>query len=213
MSDSDNQEEGDNPATRYILLGGQHGHPPIHDGVNDQIDNCFPKEPVRIDKEVMGDFDSNPALLTNRNLIHPPLSEGRSYEILPEVIALVNKNQFQGRPQENPLEQIDAFEEICGTISADGAPKEYLKCKLFSFTLTGKALKMGEVSFSSIHNYLERVQRGILRHFFTKQRAYLLREKISNFQQGPVEPFHEALESFKNYTRECPNHGLSYGNL
>ncbi|CAA7049261.1 unnamed protein product [Microthlaspi erraticum] len=101
----------------------------------------MPRDGARHNEEVMGDFDSNPTLLIDRNPIQPPLPEGRSYEISPEIIGLVKQNQFQGKPQENPLEHIDAFEEICGTISAGGAPKEYLKCKLFSFTLTGKALR------------------------------------------------------------------------
>ncbi|CAA7061748.1 unnamed protein product [Microthlaspi erraticum] len=161
----------------------------------------------------MGDFDSNPTLLIDRNPIQPPLPEGRSYEISPEIIGLVKQNQFQGKPQENPLEHIDAFEEICGTISAGGAPKEYLKCKLFSFTLTGKALRwVKSLPAQSITTWKE-YKVAFLGHFFTKQRANLLREKISSFQQGPVEPFHEALERFKDYTRECPNHGLSEGSL
>ncbi|CAA7062285.1 unnamed protein product [Microthlaspi erraticum] len=97
--------------------------------------------------------------------------------------------------------------------NAGGAPKEYLKCKLFSFTLTGKALRwVKSLPAQSITTWKE-YKVAFLGHFFTKQRANLLREKISSFQQGPVEPFHEALERFKDYTRECPNHGLSDGSL
>ncbi|CAA7029255.1 unnamed protein product [Microthlaspi erraticum] len=97
--------------------------------------------------------------------------------------------------------------------NAGGAPKEYLKCKLFSFTLTGKALRwVKSLPAQSITTWKE-YKVAFLGHFFTKQRANLLREKISSFQQGPVEPFHEALERFKDYTRECPNHGLSEGSL
>ncbi|CAA7040821.1 unnamed protein product [Microthlaspi erraticum] len=111
----------------------------------------------------MGDFDSNPTLLIDRNPIQPPLPEGRSYEISPEII--------------------------------------------------GKALRwVKSLPAQSITTWKE-YKVAFLGHFFTKQRANLLREKISSFQQGPVEPFHEALERFKDYTRECPNHGLSEGSL
>ncbi|CAA7043648.1 unnamed protein product [Microthlaspi erraticum] len=146
--------------------------PPDLNAAHDRANGGMPRNGL-INEEVMGD-SINPTLLVNRNPIQPPLPGGRSYEISPEIIALVKQNQFQGKPQENPLEHIDAFEEICGTISAVEHPRS---------------------------------------HFFTKQRANLLREKISSFQQGPVEPFHEALERFKDYTRECPNHGLSDGSL
>ncbi|CAA7040835.1 unnamed protein product [Microthlaspi erraticum] len=132
----------------------------------------------------MGDFDSNPTLLIDRNPIQPPLPEGRSYEISPEIIGLCRR-----------------------------CTQEYLKCKLFSFTLTGKALRwVKSLPAQSITTWKE-YKVAFLGHFFTKQRANLLREKISSFQQGPVEPFHEALERFKDYTRECPNHGLSEGSL
>ncbi|CAA7034420.1 unnamed protein product [Microthlaspi erraticum] len=102
----------------------------------------MPRDGARHNEEVMGDFDSNPTLLIDRNPIQPPLPEGRSYEISPEIIGLVKQNQFQGKPQENPLEHIDAFEEICGTISAGGAPKGVLKVQtiLFHFDREGFAL-------------------------------------------------------------------------
>ncbi|CAA7046683.1 unnamed protein product [Microthlaspi erraticum] len=208
MSDSEDQEERDNLAAREIALAEQHEDPPDPNAAHNRANDG-----ARHNEEVMGDFDSNPTLLIDRNPIQPPLPEGRSYEISPEIIGLVKQNQFQGKPQENPLEHIDAFEEICGTISAGGAPKEYLKCKLFSFTLTGKALRwVKSLPAQSITTWKE-YKVAFLGHFFTKQRANLLREKISSFQQGPVEPFHEALERFKDYTRECPNHGLSEGSL
>ncbi|CAA7030631.1 unnamed protein product [Microthlaspi erraticum] len=213
MSDSDDQEARDNTAARDIALAEQHEHPPDPNAVHDRIKNEMPRGLEQTNKEVMGDFDSNPTLLVNQNPIRPPFPGGRSYEISLEIIALVKQNQFQRKPQENPLEHIDAFEEICETISADGAPKEYLKCKLFSFTLTGKALRwVKSLPAQSITTWKE-YKGAFLGHFFTKQRANLLREKIYSFQQGPVEPFHEALERFKDYTRECPNHGLSDGSL
>ncbi|CAA7052526.1 unnamed protein product [Microthlaspi erraticum] len=136
----------------------------------------------------MGDFDSNPTLLIDRNPIQPPLPEGRSYEISPEIIGLVKQNQFQGKPQENPLEHIDALKKSVAPSVQESLPAQSIT--------TWKEYKV-----------------AFLGHFFTKQRANLLREKISSFQQGPVEPFHEALERFKDYTRECPNHGLSEGSL
>ncbi|CAA7047777.1 unnamed protein product [Microthlaspi erraticum] len=126
----------------------------------------------------MGDFDSNPTLLS--------IGIPSSRHFLKEEAMRFHRRSL-----------------VC----AGGAPKEYLKCKLFSFTLTGKALRwVKSLPAQSITTWKE-YKVAFLGHFFTKQRANLLREKISSFQQGPVEPFHEALEHFKDYTRECPNHG------
>ncbi|CAA7031834.1 unnamed protein product [Microthlaspi erraticum] len=83
MNESDDQEEGNNTAARDIALGEQLDHPPNRNSVQNQTIDGLPKELEQINREVMGDFNSNPALLTNRNPIHPPLPGGRSYEILP----------------------------------------------------------------------------------------------------------------------------------
>ncbi|CAA7015291.1 unnamed protein product [Microthlaspi erraticum] len=37
--------------------------------------------------------------------------------------------------------------------------------------------------------------------------------KISNFRQANNESFYEALDRFKEYIRDCPNHGFNEGNL
>ncbi|CAA7051773.1 unnamed protein product [Microthlaspi erraticum] len=37
--------------------------------------------------------------------------------------------------------------------------------------------------------------------------------KISNFRQATNESFYEALDRFKEYIRDCPNHGFKEGNL
>ncbi|CAA7052859.1 unnamed protein product [Microthlaspi erraticum] len=39
------------------------------------------------------------------------------------------------------------------------------------------------------------------------------RNKISNFRQANNESFYEALDRFKEYIRDCPNHGFNEGNL
>ncbi|CAA7040422.1 unnamed protein product [Microthlaspi erraticum] len=83
MNESDDQEEGNNTGARDIVLGEQHDHPPNRNDAHDQTVDESPKELEKIDREVMGDFYSNRALLINRNPIHPPLPGGRSYEILP----------------------------------------------------------------------------------------------------------------------------------
>ncbi|CAA7042949.1 unnamed protein product [Microthlaspi erraticum] len=110
MSDLEDQEERDNLAASDIMLAEQHEDPPDLNAAHNRANDG-----ARHNEEVMGDFDSNPTLLIDRNPIQPPLPEGRSYEISPEIIGLVKQNQFQGKPQENPLEHIDAFEEICGS--------------------------------------------------------------------------------------------------
>ncbi|CAA7044871.1 unnamed protein product, partial [Microthlaspi erraticum] len=54
---------------------------------------------------------------------------------------------------------------------------------------------------------------AFINHFYTKQRSISVRNKISNFRQANNESFYEALDRFKEYIRDCPNHGFNEGNL
>ncbi|CAA7018946.1 unnamed protein product [Microthlaspi erraticum] len=173
MSDSDDQEERDNLAAREIALAEQHEDPPDPNAAHDRANDEMPRDGARHNEEVMGDFDSNPTLLINRNPIHRHFLKEEAMRFRRRSLALVKQNQFQGKPQENPLEHIDAFEEIWKAL-------RWVKSLPAQSITTWKEYKV-----------------AFLGHFFTKQRANLLREKISSFQQGPVEPFHEALERFK----------------
>ncbi|CAA7044902.1 unnamed protein product [Microthlaspi erraticum] len=130
----------------------------------------------------IGDYDSADAFFMDRNPIHPPLPARNDYEIKPQIIALVRQNQFNGLPAEHPLDHIENFEEICSTTRSNGVSADYLKCKLFSFSLGDKASRW-------------------------------LKNKISNFRQANNESFYEALDRFKEYIRDCPNHGFNEGNL
>ncbi|CAA7030789.1 unnamed protein product [Microthlaspi erraticum] len=54
---------------------------------------------------------------------------------------------------------------------------------------------------------------AFINHFYTKQRSISVRNKICTFRQANNESFYEALDRFKEYIRDCPNHGFNEGNL
>ncbi|CAA7045584.1 unnamed protein product [Microthlaspi erraticum] len=162
-------------------------------------------------QETVGDSDSRPELLQSRSPIRT--YEGHQFEIKPRVIALVKQSQYHGLIEEDPLDHVDSFEELCSTTSANGVPGDYLRCRLFTFTLAGKALKwLKSLPSRSITTWME-FKKAFLGQFYTKQRTSLMRSKIVGFQQGPIEPYHEGLERFKEYIRDCPQHGFSEVNL
>ncbi|CAA7030139.1 unnamed protein product [Microthlaspi erraticum] len=149
----------------------------------------------------------------DRNPIRPPLPPRNDFEIKPQIIALVKQNQFHGLPTEHPLDHVDTFEEICSTTRVNGVSPDYFKCKLFTFSLSDKALRwVKSLPPQSITTWNE-YKGAFLNQFYTKQRSNSIRSKISGFKQDSMESFYEALERFKEYTRSCPNHGFSEGNL
>ncbi|CAA7021056.1 unnamed protein product [Microthlaspi erraticum] len=109
--------------------------------------------------------------LTLRNPIHPPLPARNDYEIKPQIIALVRQNQFNGLPAEHPLDHIENFEEICSTTRSNGVSADYLKCKLFSFSLGDKASRwLKSLPAHSITTWDE-YKAAFINHFYTKQRS------------------------------------------
>ncbi|CAA7041851.1 unnamed protein product [Microthlaspi erraticum] len=164
------------------------------------------------DIQTIGDYDSADAFFTDRNPIHPPLPARNDYEIKPQIIALVRQNQFNGLPAEHPLDHIENFEEICSTTRSNGVSADYLKCKLFSFSLGDKASRwLKSLPAHSITTWDE-YKAAFINHFYTKKINFC-RNKISNFRQATNESFYEALDRFKEYIRDCPNHGFKEGNL
>ncbi|CAA7040990.1 unnamed protein product [Microthlaspi erraticum] len=129
----------------------------------------------------IGDYDSADAFFMDRNPIHPPLPARNDYEIKPQIIALVRQNQFNGLPAEHPLDHIENFEEICSTTRSNGVSADYLKCKLFSFSLGDKASRwLKSLPAHSITTWDE-YKAAFINHFYTKQRSISVRNKISTF--------------------------------
>ncbi|CAA7052904.1 unnamed protein product [Microthlaspi erraticum] len=119
----------------------------------------------------IGDYDSADAFFMDRNPIHPPLPARNDYEIKPQIIALVRQNQFNGLPAEHPLDHIENFEEICSTTRSNGVSADYLKCKLFSFSLGDKASRwLKSLPAHSITTWDE-YKAAFINHFYTKQRS------------------------------------------
>ncbi|CAA7025717.1 unnamed protein product [Microthlaspi erraticum] len=149
--------------------------------------------------QTMGDFDSSDAFFMDRNPIRPPLPPRNDFEIKPQIIALVKQNQFHGLPTEHPLDHVDTFEEICSTTRVNGVSPDYFKCKLFTFSLSDKALRwVKSLPPQSITTWNE-YKGAFLNQFYTKQRSNSIRSKISGFKQDSMESFYEALERFKDF--------------
>ncbi|CAA7032396.1 unnamed protein product [Microthlaspi erraticum] len=145
----------------------------------------------------------------NRSAIVPPAVQRQDFEIKPSMIALVKDHLFHGLPAEVPMDHIENFEEICSTTSSNGVPADFLKCKLFPFSLANKASRwLKSLPPGSLTSWAQ-CRAAFLDHFYTKSKTAGLRTKISSFQQYEGEAFCEAWERYREYRRECPHHGYS----
>ncbi|CAA7019756.1 unnamed protein product [Microthlaspi erraticum] len=160
-------------------------------------------------RAVIGDKDNPHTFYQNRFAIVPPAVQRQDFEIKPSIIALVKDHLFHGLPAEVPMDHIENFEEICSTTSSDGVPADFLKCKLFPFSLANKASRWLKSLPSGSLTTWAQCRAAFLNHFYTKDKTAGLRTKISSFQQYEGEVFCEAWERYREYRRVCPHNGYS----
>ncbi|KAL1189315.1 hypothetical protein V5N11_014318 [Cardamine amara subsp. amara] len=157
------------------------------------------QEHQREQQRAIGDMDNPHAFYRNRADIVLPVVERQDYEIKPQMISLVKQHLFHGLQAEIPMDHIENFEEICSTTRSNGVSQEFLKCKLFPFSLADKASRwLKSLPPGSITNW-DQCRSAFLDHFYTKTKTAALRNKLSSFQQHSGEPFCEAWERFKEY--------------
>ena len=72
-------------------------------------------------------------LLEPPQLEHPILAS--SYELRPDLIAMVQKLSFSGLDSENPYHHLREFEQVCSCRAIAGMSHDTLKWKLFPFSL------------------------------------------------------------------------------
>ncbi|CAA7035269.1 unnamed protein product [Microthlaspi erraticum] len=103
----------------------------------------------------IGDYDSADAFFMDRNPIHPP--------------------HLQGMTMRSSLRSLHC------TTRSNGVSADYLKCKLFSFSLGDKASRwLKSLPAHSITTWDE-YKAAFINHFYTKQRSISVRNKISTF--------------------------------
>ena len=73
--------------------------------------------------------------------VAPPTTPTNNFEIRPAMITLIERRQFSGAKHESPLNNLKEFEKYCNTIKVNGISQEFIRLKLFPFSLIGRALE------------------------------------------------------------------------
>ena len=141
--------------------------------------------------------------------IAPPTTEANDFEIRPAMITLIERRQFSGAKHESPLAHLNEFEKYCNTIKVNGVNQEFVRLKLFPFSLIGRALEWleKEVKPNSLHTW-DDVTTAFLGRFYSQKKTADARALIQGFRQRSGESIYEAWERYKEYQRECPHHGI-----
>ncbi|CAA7040096.1 unnamed protein product [Microthlaspi erraticum] len=135
----------------------------------------------------IGEFDSLDIFFTKRQPICPLPPTGE-FKISSKLIALVEQHQFRGLEEEQPIDHIEKFEEICAT---------------------RRCIQMDEALPAGSITTWDEYKRAFLKNFYPKERLKWMRRRISEFRHEAHESFFEAVSRFKEYKRECPHHGFT----
>ena len=136
-----------------------------------------------------------------------PTTQANNFEIKPNFIALIERRQFSGGKLENPHEHLSEFLKYCDTIKANGVSQEYIRLKMFPFSLIGAAdhWLTKEVPPGSLTTWDE-VTSAFLSRFYNHKKTAEARSKIQGFRQRGGESLSEAWERYKELQRRCPHH-------
>ncbi|XP_021734522.1 uncharacterized protein LOC110701218 [Chenopodium quinoa] len=141
--------------------------------------------------------------------IAPPSTPANDFEIRPAMITMIERRKFSGAKHESPLNHLKEFEKYCNTIKVNGVSQEFIRLKLFAFSLIGRASEWldKEVKPNSLRTWDE-VTKEFLSRFYPQKKTAEARTLIQSFKQKPSESLYEAWERYKEYQRECPHNGI-----
>ncbi|XP_026411748.1 uncharacterized protein LOC113307519 [Papaver somniferum] len=159
---------------------------------------------------------TNPPIKSLRDYMYPTRVSQLSCIVLPTTTATCEirastiqaLHKFYGEENENPYYHIRDFGEFCGTMKFKDLADEYLKLRLFPFSLKDKAKSwLNALAPSSISTWND-MTNIFLHKFFPRHKTTAIRQKLYSFSQQEGESLYDYLERFHDLLLQCPHHGF-----
>lgn len=149
--------------------------------------------------------DHNDPGMANGNsmLRFPPI--GGTFHPKTDIIRLLP--EFHGLSQEDPIQHIDNFLSITDTITVPNVSSDYIRMKLFPFTLKDKGNYWLRSLSKPIFNWTD-LRQTFLRKFYPIGKTSAFRNAILNFKPKAHENFYDSWDRFNELLRKCPHHEL-----
>ena len=151
-----------------------------------------------------------PRVDQNISSIRRPTIAANNFEIKAALITMIIATvQFNGLPSEDPNRHLQSFNEVCDTFRYNGMPEDFIKLKLFPFSLKNDAREWLQAHDPDTFISFEQLAQAFLNKYFPPGKAARLRNEITSFSQFDQESLYEAWERFKDLIRRCPHNGLA----
>ena len=100
---------------------------------------------------------------------------------------MIQEQPFSGQVDEDPYTHLTEFEQLCSCRSIFGMTQETLKCKLFPFSLLGRAKKWYAHSIGGVNGSWDKLRDNFCLAFFPLFWIADLRIEILTFKQRETE--------------------------
>ena len=87
---------------------------------------------------VLRDYVPRQATGLTSSIVNPAIKVN-NFKLRPTFVSFVEKDQFSGRPTENPYIHLRNFLAKCDTIKLNGVSADAIRLRLFPFSLTDRA--------------------------------------------------------------------------
>ncbi|RDY08379.1 hypothetical protein CR513_07396, partial [Mucuna pruriens] len=133
-------------------------------------------------------------------------------DLILNVLAIISEPSpsFHGDRcgRRRPPQALKEFHVVCSTMRLQGIPEDYIKMKVFPFSLDGAAkdwLYLQSVLFNTWGD----MKRMFLEKFFMASRIATIRKEICGIRQHSGETLHEYKERFNKLYTTCLHHQIS----
>ncbi|RDX69823.1 hypothetical protein CR513_51014, partial [Mucuna pruriens] len=137
---------------------------------------------------------------------YPQLEPAQTYELKCGLIHLLPK--FLGLVGEDPHKHLKEFHVVCSTMRPQGIPEDYIKMKVFPFSLDG-ATKDWLYLQPALFNMWGDMKRTFEEKFFSASKTTTIKKEICGIRQHQGEILHEYWKRFNKLCATCPHHQIS----
>ena len=124
------------------------------------------------------------------------------------MLDMLHTRQYKGDGTEDPYNHIDFFEEICGTFKLNAFTDDEMRLKIFSQTLTDKALSWYKSHPKGTFDSWDKLSAAFLLYFYQERKSNGARHMIINFRNRPGESLLNGYVRFRELLDYCPHHEL-----
>ena len=141
--------------------------------------------------------------------VGPRLIQGRTFEVRPATINMVQQNQFAGKNHEDPHNHLRKFKITVDTVRLDDNSPDVVRAILFPHSLLGQAMEWYESQPEEVKNDWTQLVTSFLEEYFPQTKVDEYQQLIQTFKMKSDEEFWEAWNRYKKLVLKCPQHGFS----